>query len=367
MRLPVVVVGGGLAGLYAARRLHISGIDFRLYESRPRLGGRILSADSSGQPSNDGFDFGPSWFWPEMQRNLAAVVEELGLAIFPQNIDGDVIFERMSREAPHRYSRSYQEPQSFRLVGGMGTLVRAIAEKLPQKNLHLGRRVSRVSLADSGVDVMIESSGGNEEKVQSEFVIFALPPRLLEASVSFFPNLNAETADRWRKTPTWMAPHAKFFAFYDKPFWRTNGLSGTAQSMVGPLVEIHDATTDSGSAALFGFIGVSASQRKALGEQELSKLCIGQLVRLFGSEASNPSAVQIKDWANDLFTSISNGEEGGHPEVSGKPWVQGAWKDRLYLAGSETSSTEPGYLAGAIEAAERAVNEVKAKTGKANT
>ena len=34
-----------------------------------------------------------------------------------------------------------------------------------------------------------------------------------------------------------MAPHAKFFAIYNQPFWRASGLSGTAQSMVGPMVE----------------------------------------------------------------------------------------------------------------------------------
>ncbi|MFP5405092.1 MAG: amine oxidase, partial [Gammaproteobacteria bacterium] len=38
-------------------------------------------------------------------------------------------------------------------------------------------------------------------------------------------------------------------------------------------------------------------------------------------------------------------------------WLAGAWADRLSLAGSETSDTEPGYLAGAVQAAERAVTE----------
>ena len=76
----VAIVGGGLAGLHAARLLHRAGVDFVLLEARDRFGGRILSVDESGQPSEDGFDLGPSWFWPRMQPAIAALVAELGLA-----------------------------------------------------------------------------------------------------------------------------------------------------------------------------------------------------------------------------------------------------------------------------------------------
>ena len=87
MNHPVLVIGGGLAGLTAARLLHRAGIDFQLLEARNRLGGRILSTDASGAVSDDGFDLGPSWFWPGMQPRMAAFVEELGLSYFAQNSD----------------------------------------------------------------------------------------------------------------------------------------------------------------------------------------------------------------------------------------------------------------------------------------
>lgn len=51
----------------AALRIHRAGMAFRLLEARPRLGERILSQDEIGQVSRDGFDLGPSWFWPDMQ------------------------------------------------------------------------------------------------------------------------------------------------------------------------------------------------------------------------------------------------------------------------------------------------------------
>lgn len=356
----VAIVGGGLAGLYAARRLHALGIGFQLFEARDRLGGRILSANDMGQSSHDGFDLGPSWFWPEMQRGMAALVAELGLATFPQHSDGDVVIEQSSREEPRRYQGIPQEPPSMRVTGGTGALIQALSDTLPLEVVRLGMRVSHATLTSSDVLLTLVAPDGSEQEFAAEQVIFALPPRLLASSVSFMPDIESATARRWRDTATWMAPHAKFFALYQQPFWRDAGLSGTAQSQVGPLVEIHDATTASGMPALFGFLGVGADQRAVLGEAALTHACIEQLTRLFGPEAGRPRATLLKDWAADPLTATADDRSpGGHPEPTRTPWVNGAWKDRLFLAGSETSPTAPGYLAGAIAAAERAVIELQ--------
>ena len=126
----IVIVGGGLAGLCAARRCHAAGLDYLLVEARERLGGRILTVDDRGAPASDGFDLGPSWFWPHAQPDMAALVQELGLASFPQHDEGDVIFERMSRETAWRYRATGQVPQSMRLVGGTGALIAALSRRL---------------------------------------------------------------------------------------------------------------------------------------------------------------------------------------------------------------------------------------------
>ncbi|MFO1039107.1 MAG: FAD-dependent oxidoreductase [Geminicoccaceae bacterium] len=350
----IAIVGGGLAGLYAGRLLHAAGIEFQLFEARDRLGGRILSADLSGRPSSDGYDLGASWFWPAMQPAMAELVEGLGLPTLPQNSEGDVVVHRMAREVPQRYRSvsAGHEPQSMRIVGGTAALVRRLADQLPADRLHLGARVSGLNLRDDHVALTLVGSGGSTRTLAAEIVIAALPPRLLEATVDFTPKVAASTARHWRETPTWMAPHAKFFAFYDRPFWLAAGLSGTAQSLVGPLVEIHDATTASGAAALFGFLGVGADQRASLGEQALSQACVEQLGRLFGGVARMPITTLIKDWATDEFTATADDRiAGGHPAASSGAWVTGPWQERLVLAGSETSAVDPGYLAGAIGAA----------------
>ena len=91
----VAIIGGGLAGLHAARLLHQAGVDFLLLEARDRLGGRILTVDAGGNLSGDGFDLGPSWFWPQVQPGIGALVADFGLGAFPQASHGDVVFERI--------------------------------------------------------------------------------------------------------------------------------------------------------------------------------------------------------------------------------------------------------------------------------
>lgn len=127
-------------------------------------------------------------------------------------------------------------------------------------------------------------------------------------------------------------------------------------------MEIHDATTASGAAALLGFLGVGADQRACMGEAVLTRACVEQLGRLFGDEARRPRATLVKDWAADALTATAGDRgAGGYPVPDGGSWVTGPWRDRLELAGSETSATDPGYLAGAIEAARRAVADTLAK------
>ena len=372
IRTQVAIIGGGLAGLFAARLLQAADVAYVLLEARDRFGGRILTVDESGRPAGDGFDLGPSWYWPRLQPAIAELIAELGLPAFGQNSSGDVIFERMSREGPQRYAGLAQEQLSYRLVGGSSALVQALVRALPRERLLLGAQVTAMALVRDGSDgvaLTIRRADGKteqtEERLIADQVIAAMPPRLLEATVSFTPGLDQTSARRWRETPTWMAPHAKFFAVYDRPFWREAGLSGTAQSMVGPMPEMHDATTASGHAALFGFVGLGAEQRAALGEEALTGACLAQFARTFGQEAERPRATLLKDWAADPLTAThTDRAAGGHPAADPAPWVSRPWQGRLALGGSETSASEPGYLAGAVVAARRAADETLRTLGK---
>ena len=347
----VAIIGAGLAGLNAARLLHRAGVDFHLFEARDRVGGRILTLDETDALADDGFDLGPSWFWPQMHPVMGKLVGELDLPFFQQNSAGDMVFERTSRESPQRVSGFAQEPSSMRLAGGTAALVRALMRDLPLDRLHFGTPVTALRLTGERVELV-----ASDRPVTASRVIAALPPRLFAQKVSLHPAPVSRDLSRWQATATWMAPHAKVFALYERPFWRDLGLSGMAQSMIGPLVEIHDATTASGKAALFGFVGVPAANRAALGDEALIRAAIQQLTRLFGPEAASPRATLVKDWAQDQWTATNaDAASSAHPAPQTGEWVTGQWQGRLLMAGSEASQSDPGYLAGAIEASQKAV------------
>jgi monoamine oxidase len=79
-RHQVVVVGAGLAGLRAAKRLDGAGVDVVVLEARDRVGGRLLS-----QQLADGYtiDLGGQWIGPTQER-IGALADELGVASFAQ-------------------------------------------------------------------------------------------------------------------------------------------------------------------------------------------------------------------------------------------------------------------------------------------
>jgi monoamine oxidase len=129
--------------------------------------------------------------------------------------------------------------------------------------------------------------------------------------------------------------------------------------MVGPMLEMHDATTRSGAPALFGFLGVSPAERRSLGADALTRACVAQFARIFGPEAQTPTATILKDWALDPLTAtIDDPTSTGHPAPASS-WITGPWAERIVLAGSETSPHEAGYLAGAIEASTLAAAQLR--------
>jgi len=360
----IAIIGAGLSGLYAAWLLESHRVqDYALLEARDTLGGRIASASASGQDTRDvtdaidRFDLGPTWFWPDYQRELHRLVDELGLERFAQYETGDMVLERSPDEPPMRTRGYVNSPTSMRLVGGMQALVDALRRRLDAIRVVTGQRVRRLRCADQHVELDGEDATGGATTWRAEHVLLAVPPRLVEHTIAFEPALPLELAQQWRATATWMAPHAKYIAIYETPFWRGEGLSGEARSARGPLTEIHDASMPGGSAALFGFFGVPARVRKNVSEDVLRTHCRAQLVRLFGPQAATPRIEVIKDWAQDPYTATSDDLDTAshHAEAPAAMAGSGPWRGRLAGIASEWSPQFPGYVAGAIEAAGLAV------------
>ncbi|MEO7854935.1 MAG: NAD(P)/FAD-dependent oxidoreductase [Rubrivivax sp.] len=363
-RDPVVVIGGGLAGLYAAWRLTQVGVEVVLFEAHQRLGGRILSEALPGlaDPAGVAYDLGPTWYWPGLQTRLPRLIRQLGLQAFEQPAAGAALFESSPghlQRMPHGSAMA----GSMRLHGGMACLITALASRIDPRSVRLGHRVVGLHRVDDALELdVVTGDAGAGLRLGAMAVVCTVPPRLLAQTVSFDPPLPHAVVDGWTAVPTWMAAQAKFVAVFERAFWRDAGLSGHAQSRVGPLVEIHDATQPGGQPALFGFVGVPAEVRRAAGTQ-LHEAALAQLQRLFGPDAATPLRIYYKDWADDPFIATREDETAppSHPAYGTHMALPGGWKDRLWLAGTESAREHGGYLEGALEAAEVAVQALLAR------
>ena len=83
-----LVVGGGLAGLMAARELTAAGQSVLVLEASAHLGGRTRTI----QTANTTFDVGGQWTGPGQPR-LGALIEEFGLDTHPTHVDGKRVMD----------------------------------------------------------------------------------------------------------------------------------------------------------------------------------------------------------------------------------------------------------------------------------
>ncbi|MEN8831428.1 MAG: NAD(P)/FAD-dependent oxidoreductase [Pacificibacter sp.] len=355
--MTTLIVGGGLSGLALADALHAKGRDFVLVEARARLGGRIKTDTYAG----GAFDLGPAWFWPGQPR-IACLIERLKLAKFDQFADGDLMYEN---ERGHvQRGRGFSSMQgSWRLAGGLGASIDALADGLPQDRIRMGTEVTELKKTEAGIVATFRTG----EFAVFDRVVLCLPPRVA-TNIKFLPGLPSVATRALEKTPTWMAGQAKAVAIYDTPFWRNAGLSGDAQSRFGPMVEIHDASPEHGGPyALFGFIGVPPKVRTDV--QMLRQNIQVQLGRLFGPFGAKPRHLFVKDWAFDPFTATEAdlAPLHAHPSYGMPRSLVGLWDDQLLFCGTEMAPQFGGYIEGALESAENALRTLDIKMGGQNS
>lgn len=87
VEVDVVVVGAGVTGLTAARRLRAAGRSVLVVEARDRVGGRLLTDDVDGVR----LEVGGQWVSPD-QTALLAVLAELDLATYPRHREGESVY-----------------------------------------------------------------------------------------------------------------------------------------------------------------------------------------------------------------------------------------------------------------------------------
>ena len=82
----VAIVGGGLSGLSAARRVRAGGRSVTVLEARERVGGKMRTDTVDGHHA----DLGAHWIGPTQDR-IAALAGELGVRVERQHLEGEAV------------------------------------------------------------------------------------------------------------------------------------------------------------------------------------------------------------------------------------------------------------------------------------
>jgi monoamine oxidase len=151
----------------------------------------------------------------------------------------------------------------------------------------------------------------------------------------------------------------KINAAYHEPFWRSNGLSGQANSDSRPLSTVFDNTPPAGTlGVLVGFLdGKHADAAARLTPEERRRRVLADLCGYFGPAAAEPTAYRERDWAAEEYTRGCYGAFA----TPGALTRFGHWLRTpvgpLHWAGTETATRWAGYIDGAIESGQRAAEE----------
>lgn len=84
----VIIVGGGLSGMIAARTVQAAGLQPLILEANDRVGGRILTEVIDGMP----FELGAQWIGDTHER-MFRLAAELGVETYPQYDEGETSYE----------------------------------------------------------------------------------------------------------------------------------------------------------------------------------------------------------------------------------------------------------------------------------
>ena len=182
-----------------------------------------------------------------------------------------------------------------RVVGGLQQVPLLLAERLGE-DVFLNQPVRTLEWGDSGVTAIADGM-----TVRARFAILALAPNLYPR-ISFVPALPRLQHQMHQHIS--MGFVIKVHAVYDRPFWREQGLSGTAFSPYEITHEAYDNTNHGDErGTLVGFVSDQrADDVFRLSAEERREAILESLSHYYGPEAKNPVVYYESDWGSEEWT-----------------------------------------------------------------
>lgn len=398
--IETVVVGGGAAGIAAARHLHEAGIRCLIVEARPRLGGRAWTVAG---PERSALDLGCGWLHSADRNPWVAIADEQGRTIdktpppwrrrslpygFPEGGQREFIeaqeqlFARISERAQkepdvpagsllapgcrwnnlidavatyisgaeleHVSARDFDNYEdtgvNWRVVEGYGATIAACVANLP---VTLDCPVQQIE--HSGKRLNIKTAQG---VISADQAIVTLPTAVIAENEALFAPILPDKIEAAQGLPLGLADklflslaNAEEFENDSRVFGATDRTATATyhfRPFGRPQIE-----------AYFG--GRLAAELEAAGECAFFDFAVSELTRLFGSAfAQRVEPIQIHRWGSDPFArgSYSYARPG---MVDCRKTLATAVDGRLFFAGeacspADFSTAHGGWMTGVAAA-----------------
>ncbi|MFC3881532.1 flavin monoamine oxidase family protein [Algoriphagus namhaensis] len=347
----IIIIGAGLSGLLTAYRLKRAGIPFKILEARNRIGGRINTVIGANDTP---MEMGATWFGDQHQ-NLKALLEEFEIRYFEQYMDR-IVYYQASQTSPIDSFQIPNQAPSYRIEGGTSNLINCLYNQLDEGDILLNQTVREIKFLNNSVEVYADTVYIGSR------VVLAIPPKLWAKRIRFEATLPSELMEIAEQTHTWMEDSIKVALTFDQPFWQTTGQPRTFFSNAGPITEFYDhCNSERTKFALCGFIN---SSFKKLDDSERRARVIDQLKKVFG-----PKVGEFTDYVECVWSEEKNTFEATdiphypHQNNGNQFFRKTFFEDKLVLSSSESAAESPGYMDGAVFAANLVARKLIALDG----
>ena len=234
-----------------------------------------------------------------------------------------------------------------RVVGGAQEIAVRLAERLGDRVL-LGAPVRDLAWSADAVRI-----GAGAVELTARAAVLAVPPNLLPA-IRFDPPLPGRRmqADQWLSQGALI----KVQAAYATPFWRAEGLSGTAFGETAMVSEVYDNSPPSGTpGVLIGFLSDHAADAAAaLFPAARRAAVLDSFAAYFGPAALAPTHYVEHDWSTEEWTRGAYSATFAIGALSRFGAVLREPIGPLRFAGSDIAGTGTMHMDGAVRSGEAA-------------
>ena len=250
------------------------------------------------------------------------------------------------------FAESEGGAQTTRFVGGTSEIPHRLAALIAD---HIVLEAPVLLIEHTSDRVTVHCRGGLVARGRR--VIVAISPTLA-GRIMYDPPLSGVRDQLTQRLPNGSA--MKAFFVYDEPFWRADGFNGQLISDVGPARMSNDTCIpgdDHGVILLF-LEGDQARTVGRLPQSQRREALAAELVRHFGPKAASPEFYVDGEWSDRQWTrGCYNANHGPHVWTKYGPALT-APIGAIHWASTDTATSWSAYMEGAVDAGERAAQEV---------